>query len=63
MKFRVTRDGKQIGPDYPTEDKAAGALLRLQPMSIDYAMRYEGYAIVQVWDEFTTANPYAEAKA
>lgn len=45
---RVTRDGSPVSPILPTPDVAFGWLLRHQPFSTDWAMKYEGYAVESV---------------
>lgn len=46
MSTIITRDGVKVAGPFDSEDAAFGALLRLQPMSCDWAMKYEGYDIV-----------------
>lgn len=43
--YRVARDGKPVSEEFDTETKAYHWLLRHQPQSIDWAIRYEGYSI------------------
>ena len=52
---RVTRDGQPVSEVLPNADAAFGWILGHQPMSVDWATRYEGYAVepldVQPWPE------------
>lgn len=41
----VARDGVRVSPYLRTENDAFAWILRHQGMSVDWAMRYEGYAI------------------
>ena len=43
----VTRDGRQVSPDFTIENDAHKWLLRHQPMSNDWALKYEGYSFEQ----------------
>lgn len=48
MSYVVTRDGLPIsGRFHASEMGAVGELLRFQPMSVDWAMRHEGYGIAE----------------
>lgn len=42
--WQVSRDGEPVSPLLPGDADAFGWLLRHQPMSTDWAVRYEGYA-------------------
>jgi hypothetical protein len=44
----VTRDGKPASPILANTDEAFGWLLGHQPMSTDWAIRYEGYAVERI---------------
>jgi hypothetical protein len=46
MASVVTRDGQAVSPVLEDEDAAFVWLLKHQPMSTDWAIKYEGYAIV-----------------
>ncbi len=46
MAAIVTRDGKPVSPLLDDENAAFAWLLKHQPMSTDWAIKYEGYAIV-----------------
>jgi len=43
VKHYVSRDGKQVSPDFDNENLAFQWLMRHQGMSVDWAVRYEGY--------------------
>lgn len=45
MTVYVTKNGIPVSPPLATEDAAWRWLLHHQPMSTDWAMEYEGYAI------------------
>jgi hypothetical protein len=45
---QVTRDGKPVSPILASTDEAFGWLLGHQPMSTDWAIRYEGYAVERI---------------
>lgn len=51
MSTFVTRDGRPVSPPLADYNAAFAWLLRHQPMSTDWAMKYEGYAIVSDADE------------
>ncbi len=51
MASVVTRDGKPVSPVLVDENAAFAWLLKHQPMSTDWAIKYEGYAIVAVAGE------------
>jgi hypothetical protein len=55
---QVTRDGKPVSPILANTDEAFGWLLDHQPMSTDWAIRYEGYAV-----ERMPAEPWTPAEA
>jgi hypothetical protein len=46
MAAIVTRDGQPVSPLLDDENTAYAWLLKHQPMSTDWAMEHEGYAIV-----------------
>jgi len=46
MATIVTRDGEPVSPLLDDENAAFAWLLRHQSMSTDWAIKYEGYAIV-----------------
>lgn len=53
--FVVTRDGLPIsGRVHTGELGAMGELIRAQPMSCDWAMRHEGYAVAELADAGAT---------
>lgn len=58
---RVTRDGDPVSPILPTPDVAFGWLLRHQPFSTDWAMKYEGYAVESVPMEPLTVGEARDA--
>lgn len=43
--YRVARDGKPVSEEFATVSEAWTWLLHHQPMSTDWAIRYEGYKI------------------
>jgi hypothetical protein len=55
---RVTRDGRPVSPLLASADEAFGWLLHHQPMSTDWAIRYEGYNI-----ERLPPRPWASSEA
>lgn len=55
---RVTRDGHPVSPLLTNTDEAFGWLLHHQPMSTDWAIRHEGYAIDRV-----AAEPWTNEEA
>jgi hypothetical protein len=48
MPSIVTRDGEPVSPVLDDENAAFRWLLHHQPMSTDWAIKHEGYAIVEV---------------
>jgi hypothetical protein len=50
MTWFVTRDGMRVSPLLTDEPSAFKWLLNHQPMSTDWAIEHEGYAIVQAFD-------------
>ena len=46
--FQVFRDGKSISPVLDSENSAWVWLQKHQGMSVDWALRYEGYTILEV---------------
>jgi hypothetical protein len=62
MPTIVTRDDKPVSPVLADENAAFAWLLKHQPMSTEWAIKYEGYAIVdapegaEVGDDLTQQN-------
>jgi hypothetical protein len=55
---QVTRDGRPVSPLLASADEAFGWLLGHQPMSTDWAIRYEGYGVEPV-----PAEPWTDKEA
>ena len=53
----VTRDGRQVSPMLDGENAAWTWILKHQGQSVDWAMKYEGYAIVPVTFEHRVRTP------
>lgn len=57
-QWRVTRDGKQLAT-FESESEAFAYLLRIQPMSTDWAIRHEGYQITgPLWNGYANEQSY-----
>lgn len=50
----ITRDGRKVAGPFETESAAFGQLLRLQPQSTDWAMRYEGWDVKRTWSGYAS---------
>jgi len=46
-KFAIKRDGK-VKEVFDTFNEAFGRLHQLQPQSVDWAMKYEGWSIEEI---------------
>ncbi len=57
MPVIVTRDGQPVSPSLPDEDAALSWLLHHQPMSTDWALKHEGYAVVEASDTSGEEQP------
>jgi len=62
----VTHDGVDVSPVLPNGDVAFGWLLRHQPFSTDYAVKWGGYAVrtldVEPWDDATAGQHARSAR-
>jgi hypothetical protein len=63
MPSIVTRDGKPVSPVLDDENAAFAWLLRHQPMSTDWAIQHEGYAVVEAAAELPVIHDGESSEA